>query len=56
MVTYLDTVDRSELDRICRRWNIVRLEAFGSILTNAFNEESDVDLLVTFAPSARMTL
>jgi uncharacterized protein len=40
----------------CRRWKITELSAFGSVLREDFGPESDVDLLVTFAPDARWTL
>jgi len=45
-----------KLEEFCRRWKITRLEAFGSVLRDDFGPESDVDLLVTFAPEARTTL
>lgn len=40
----------------CRRWKIVELAAFGSVLRDDFGPESDIDLLVTFAPDARWSL
>lgn len=46
-------------DRIaefCRRWKIVEFALFGSVLRDDFGPESDVDVLVTFAPEARTTL
>ncbi len=33
---------------LCRRYNVRRLYAFGSVLTKRFNAESDVDILVDF--------
>ena len=36
---------------LCQRYNVSKLFVFGSILTSRFNEESDVDLLVTFNKS-----
>ncbi len=33
---------------LCRKHNVKKLYAFGSILTSRFNEESDVDILVDF--------
>lgn len=35
---------------LCRRYKVKTLAVFGSILTDRFNEQSDVDLLVTFEP------
>jgi predicted nucleotidyltransferase len=40
----------------CRRWNITELALFGSVLRDDFRPESDVDVLVTFAPDARHSL
>jgi len=40
----------------CRKWKIVRLEIFGSALRKDFSSESDIDLLVTFAPDADWSL
>ena len=37
-----------ELAAFCKRWEIVRLELFGSALRDDFTEKSDLDLLVTF--------
>lgn len=33
---------------LCRRYKVKTLSVFGSILTNRFNDNSDVDLLVEF--------
>lgn len=35
---------------LCRRHKVKTLAVFGSILTDKFNEDSDVDLLVDFEP------
>ncbi len=35
---------------LCRRHKVKSLAAFGSILTDRFNDKSDVDLLVDFEP------
>src|SRR5437870_928848 len=39
-----------EIAEFCRKWKIVRFELFGSVLRDDFDENSDVDVLVTFAP------
>ncbi|HXF64844.1 MAG TPA: nucleotidyltransferase domain-containing protein [Caldilineaceae bacterium] len=41
-----------EIAAFCRRWNITEFALFGSVLTEEFGPESDVDVLVTFAPDA----
>ena len=35
---------------LCSNYNVKQLYAFGSVLTNEFNNESDVDLVVDFDP------
>ncbi|MCX5971924.1 MAG: nucleotidyltransferase family protein [Coprothermobacterota bacterium] len=40
----------------CRRWQIVELALFGSVLGDDFRPDSDVDVLVSFHPEARHTL
>ena len=37
----------------CRRWQITEFALFGSVLRDDFRPDSDVDVLVTFAPDAR---
>ncbi len=38
------------------RWQVIEFALFGSVLTKDFGPESDVDVLVTFDPSAKPTL
>jgi len=45
-----------DLGAFCRRWKITKLEVFGSVLRDDFGPESDVDFLVTFDPTARLSL
>jgi predicted nucleotidyltransferase len=47
---------RDELAAFCRRWQITELALFGSALRDDFGPESDVDLLVSFAPDAHHSL
>ena len=35
---------------LCRKYKVKTLSVFGSILTDRFNDESDVDFLVDFLP------
>ncbi|MGE3595615.1 MAG: nucleotidyltransferase family protein [Dehalococcoidia bacterium] len=39
----------------CRRWQITELSLFGSVLRDDFRPDSDVDVLVTFAPDHGLT-
>ncbi len=45
-------VPTGHIDEFCRRWKIVELSLFGSVLREDFSPSSDVDVLVTFAPDA----
>jgi predicted nucleotidyltransferase len=40
----------------CRRWKVLRLELFGSVLRDDFRPDSDVDVLATFQPDASWSL
>ncbi|MFI4861415.1 MAG: nucleotidyltransferase family protein [Phycisphaerales bacterium JB063] len=44
------TFNPAAIAALCKRHHIVRLKLFGSALTDAFNDDSDIDLLATFAP------
>jgi predicted nucleotidyltransferase len=48
--------DRAALASICERHHVRRLSLFGSMLKGPARPDSDVDLLVEFAPDARPTL
>jgi predicted nucleotidyltransferase len=43
-------LDREKLAEFCRRNHIQRLSLFGSVLTDRFGPDSDVDFLVEFEP------
>ena len=47
------------LDKIaafCDRWQIVEFALFGSVLRDDFHADSDIDVLVTFSPTAKRGL
>lgn len=46
----------NRIDEFCRKWEIVEFALFGSVLRDDFGPESDVDVLVDFAPGTRLTL
>lgn len=46
----------TELADFCRRWRIRELALFRSVLRDDFDEESDLDILVAFAPDADWSL
>lgn len=39
-----------QIIELCKKHRVKTLSVFGSILTDRFNDESDVDLLVNFEP------
>ena len=40
----------NEIKKLCAVHKVKQLYAFGSVLTNRFNSESDIDLVVDFDP------
>jgi uncharacterized protein len=49
-------IPKDQITDFCRRWKITELALFGSVLRDDFRPDSDVDVLVTFAPDARWSL
>ena len=45
-----------DIEDFCRRWQVSELALFGSVLRDDFRPDSDVDVLVTFAPGAHWSL
>ncbi len=50
------SLPRKKLAEFCKRWKVSELAAFGSILREDFRPTSDIDLLVSFAPNAKISL
>ena len=46
----------NEIADFCLRWKIAELALFGSVLRDSLRPDSDIDVLVTFAPEARWGL
>jgi len=44
------------IQRFCQKWQITEFSLFGSVLRDDFRPDSDIDVLVTFAPNAPWTL
>lgn len=38
------------IQQLCEKYQVNTLLAFGSVLTDRFNDQSDIDLVVTFDP------
>ena len=49
-------VPREEIAAFCKKWKIAELALFGSVLSDDFRADSDVDVLVTFEPGLRLDL
>ncbi len=49
-------IPQEEVAAFCRRWQIVELAFFGSVLRDDFRPDSDVDVLVRFSEEARYGL
>lgn len=49
-------VPKAKIAEFCKRWNISEFAVFGSALRPDFRSDSDVDVLVTFAPQTHVTL
>lgn len=50
------TIPADKISDFCRRWKVTELALFGSALRREFGPDSDVDLLISFAPEARWSL
>ena len=45
-----------QIAKFCQQWQIIELSLFGSILRDDFHADSDIDILVAFAPTANWGL
>jgi hypothetical protein len=48
------SLPKEKIADFCRRYNVRRIQLFGSALREDFGPESDVDVLVEFDPEARV--
>lgn len=48
-------IDHQKIAAFCKKWNIAEFAVFGSVLTEDFRPDSDVDVLVTFGPGGGIT-
>ncbi|MBI5118310.1 nucleotidyltransferase family protein [Candidatus Poribacteria bacterium] len=49
-------IPKEAIADFCRRWKVTEFALFGSVLREDFKPDSDVDVLVTFAPDAPWSL
>jgi hypothetical protein len=50
------SIQHEEIEAFCQRWQITELAFFGSVLRDDFRPDSDVDVLMTFAPGVEWSL
>lgn len=49
-------INETKIKEFCRKWKITEFSLFGSVVREDFRQESDVDVLVDFAPGAKWSL
>jgi uncharacterized protein len=45
-----------EIRDFCKKWQVLELALFGSILRDDFRPDSDIDILIAFSPTAKRGL
>lgn len=50
------SLPQDQIAEFCRKWNVSEFALFGSVLREDFRPDSDVDVLVTWAPESRISL
>jgi predicted nucleotidyltransferase len=48
-------IPEAKIKDFCRRWKIKEFSLFGSVLREEFGPDSDIDVLVAFAPDGGIT-
>lgn len=49
-------IPKAKIAEFCKRWNVSELTIFGSALRADFRSDSEVDVLVSFTPEAKVSL
>lgn len=49
-------VPKAKIAEFCKRWNISEFAIFGSALRADFRPDSDVDVMISFAPESKVSL
>ena len=49
-------LDLAAIEAFCQKWNVVEISFFGSVLREDFGEESDIDVLISFAENVALGL
>lgn len=56
MLTLNVQLPEGKLAEFCQRWKVSELALLGSVLRADFRPDSDIDVLITFAPDAKRRL
>ena len=56
MPTLSIQLPEDQIIEFCQRWKITEFSLFGSVLRDDFRPDSDIDVLITFAPDAKRGL
>lgn len=54
-ITTID-IPMEKIAEFCDRWQVTEFALFGSVLRDDFRSDSDIDILITFAPEAKRGL
>ncbi len=49
-------IPQKQIEDFCKRWKVTEMALFGSVLRHDFRPDSDVDVLLTYAPDAEWSL
>jgi uncharacterized protein len=45
-----------KIQNFCKKWQVIELALFGSVLRDDFRPDSDIDVLISFSPNAKRGL
>jgi predicted nucleotidyltransferase len=56
MKRQVEAWSEDQIENFCQKWKVTEFSLFGSVLRADFRADSDLDVLVTFAPNAPWTI
>ncbi len=56
MTTIMIELPLQQIQEFCHKWHVSEFALFGSVLRDDFRPDSDIDILVTFSPTAKRGL
>lgn len=56
MKLQVEAWSEDQIENFCQKWKVTEFSLFGSVLRADFRADSDLDVLVTFAPNAPWTI